>query len=92
MIVRARRDKYTGTRSVPLPEDDGRMPADIRRIDTPRTRKQQIDRWRELCDNIESAERHLCLQAALMDHIWQERGAEASGIQESDGDNFYGDH
>jgi hypothetical protein len=90
MIVRARRDRYTGTRSVRLPEDEGRLPADIRRIDTQRTRRQQIDRWRELCDNIESAEQHLCMQAALMDHLWQERGAEASGIQESDGDSFVG--
>jgi hypothetical protein len=90
MIVRARRDRYTGTRSVRLPEDEGRLPADIRPIDMPRTRRQQIDRWRELCDNIESAEQYLCQQAALMDHIWQERGAEASGIQESDRNSFVG--
>jgi hypothetical protein len=88
MIMRARRNKYTGTRLMRLPEDETRQPADIRRIDTPRTREQQIDRWLELSDGIESVEQHICLQAALMENIWQERGAEACGISESDGDDF----
>jgi hypothetical protein len=69
-------------------EDETRPPADIRRIDTPRTRKQQIDRWSELSDGIESAEQHSRLQAALMEYTWQERGAEVCGIQENDGDDF----
>jgi hypothetical protein len=33
MIVRARRNKYTGTRLMRLPEDETRLPADIRRIE-----------------------------------------------------------
>jgi hypothetical protein len=88
MIVQARRSTYTGKRLVRLPEDETRPPADIRRIDTTRTRKHQIDRWRELSDGIESAGQHSRLQAALMEYIWQERGAEARGIQESDGNDF----
>jgi Plant transposon protein len=88
MIVRARRSKYTGTRLVRFAEDETRPPADIRRKDTPRTRKQQIDRWSDLSDGIESAEQHSRLQAALMEYTWQERGAEVCGIQENDGDDF----
>jgi hypothetical protein len=69
MIESARRNKYTGTRLMRLPEDETRPPADIRRIDKPRTREQQM-------------EQHICLQAALLENIWQERGAEACEISE----------
>jgi hypothetical protein len=58
MIVSQRREKYKGTQNVRLPDDDMRMPTEVRLIRGPQNRNEQAQFWREHVDGCEDFEQH----------------------------------
>jgi hypothetical protein len=87
MIVSQRRDKYKGTQNIRLPEDDTRMPTEVRLVRMPHTCYEQAKFWRAHVDGCEDIAQHMLLKNALVDHIWASRGGEQC-VHESDGDEF----
>jgi hypothetical protein len=64
------------------------MPTDVRKIDSPVTRSEQISHWQENVDGIESREQNASLKQALIKFNWHCRGHQACNVDESDGDDF----
>jgi Plant transposon protein len=89
MIVSQRREKYKGTQNVRLPEDDMRIPTEVRLICGPQNLNEQAQFWREHVDGCEDIEQQMLLKRVLSDDIWAAKGGEQC-VDESDGDDFDG--
>jgi hypothetical protein len=70
MIVSQRRDKYNGTQNIRLPEDDTRMPTEVRLVRMPHTCYEQAKFWRAHVDGCEDIAQHMLLKNSLVDHTW----------------------
>jgi hypothetical protein len=89
MIVSQRREKYKATQNVRLPDDDMRMPTEVRLIRGPQNLNEQAHFWRGHVDGCEDIEQHMLIKRVLSDHVWAAKGGEQC-VDESDGDYFAG--